>query len=168
MYTHILIPTDGSKLSERAVEAGVRLARALGARVTGLFVAPPATPVVFKRFVPVGYVPPDEHAEMIERAAARYLGVIERAAKAAQVPCTVLKVTSDFPADTIVQVAKQRRCDLICMASHGRGGLSALILGSEARKVLTNSPVPVLVHREAPAGGGGARGRRAGGAARSG
>lgn len=147
MFKHILIPTDGSKLSARAVAGGVRLARALGARVTGLFVAPAPTPLVYQGIVPVGYMPPAERAKMIERAAARYLGAIERAAKAAGVRCACVKVTSDFPADTILETARRRRCDLIFMASHGRRGLSAVILGSETQKVLTHSKTPVLVYR---------------------
>ena len=80
MYQHILIPTDGSKLSERAATAGVKLAAVLGARVTALFVAPPATPVVYDRLLPVKYMTPDEHAAMIERAAERYLGILGRCA----------------------------------------------------------------------------------------
>jgi len=147
MYQHILIPTDGSKLSERAATAAVKLAAALGARVTALFVAPPATPVVYERFLPVKYMTPDEHAAMIERAAERYLGVIRKAAAAAGVSCDGISLTSDFPADAILQTARGRKCDLIVMASHGRRGAAAVLLGSETQKVLTHSKVPVLVHR---------------------
>ncbi len=147
MFKHVLIPTDGSKHSARAIAAGVKLAKTLNARVTGLFVAPAPTPLVYQGIVPVGYMPPDEHAKVIERAAARYLGAIERAARTAGVRCACVKVTSDYPADTILQTAKRRRCDLIFMASHGRRGLSAIILGSETQKVLTHSNIPVLVYR---------------------
>lgn len=147
MFKHILIPTDGSKLSEKAAVAGVALARALGARVTGFFAAPAATPLVYDNLLPVSYLPPDEHAKLIERAAAKYLGAIEEAARAAGVPCTCEHVTSDFPADAILEAARRHKCDLIFMASHGRRGLSALILGSETQKVLTHAKVPVLVYR---------------------
>jgi nucleotide-binding universal stress UspA family protein len=147
MFQHILIPTDGSKLSERAATAGVKLAAVLGARVTALFVAPPATPVVYERFLPVKYMTPDEHAAMIERAAERYLGMIRKAAAAAGVSCDAISLTSDFPADAIVQTARGRKCDLIVMASHGRRGAAAVLLGSETQKVLAHSKVPVLVHR---------------------
>src|SRR5438552_9369714 len=147
MLKHILLPTDGSPLSARAVAAGVKLAKAVGARVTGLFVAPAPTPLVYERFVPVGYMTPEQHAALIERAAARYLGVIEKAAKAAGVPCECVRITSDFPADVILQTATKRRCDLIVMASHGRRGLSAVLLGSETQKVLTHAKLPVLVYR---------------------
>lgn len=147
MFKHILIPTDGSKHSARAIAAGVKLAKQLRARVTGLFVAPAPTPLVYEGIVPVGYMPPDEHAKVIERAAARYLGAIERAAKAAGVRCVCTKLTSEYPADAILATAKRRKCDLIFMASHGRRGLSAIILGSETHKVLTHSKIPVLVYR---------------------
>jgi len=147
MFKHILIPTDGSKLSARAAAAGVRLAKTLGARVTGLFVAPAPTPVVYEGFMPVGYMTPDQHAEVIDRAAAQHLGAIEKAAETAGITCKCIKVTSDFAADAIVQTAAKQKCDLIFMASHGHRGLSAVLLGSETQKVLTHSKVPVLVYR---------------------
>jgi nucleotide-binding universal stress UspA family protein len=150
MYKHILIPTDGSKLANEAAEAAVHLAAKLGARVTGFFAAPPATPIVFKGLLPAGYAPPEEHEKTIRKAAQAYIGVIEKAAKAAGVACEVLSVTSDYPADAILAAAKKRRCDLIFMASHGRRGLRRdSYLGSETQKVLSRSPIPVLVHRKA-------------------
>jgi nucleotide-binding universal stress UspA family protein len=150
MYKHILIPTDGSKLANQSAEAAVGLAAALGAKVTGFFAAPPATPIVFKGLLPSGYASPEEHEENIKKAAQSYLAVIERAAKAAKVPCEVMTVTSDYPAEAIVAAAKKRRCDLIFMASHGRRGIRReSLLGSETQKVLSQAPVPVLVHRKA-------------------
>ena len=147
MYKHILIPTDGSKLSHKTIVAGVELAQALGAQVTGLFAAPAATPLVYRDLLPVGYGTPEQNAVLIKRAALRYLAVIERAAKAAGVPCETVSVTDDFPADAILSLAKRRKCDLIFMASHGRRGLGGLLLGSETQKVLTHARIPVLVHR---------------------
>jgi len=147
MFKHILIPTDGSEISRRAVAAGVELAKAVGAKVTALYAAPTATPVVYKHFLPVGYTTPEKHAKAIQRAAAHYLGVAEAAAKAAGVPCETLCVTDDFPANAILVAAKKRKCDLIYMASHGHRGMSALLLGSETQKVLTHARIPVLVHR---------------------
>lgn len=147
MYKHILLPTDGSPLSARAVAAGVRLAKSLGARVTGLHVTPPATPVVFKRKLPVGYASPDEHAALIEREAAKALGTVEKAARDAGVGFRVETVVGDFPADAILDAAKRSKCDLIVMASHGRSGLGAVLLGSETQKVLAHAKVPVMVHR---------------------
>jgi nucleotide-binding universal stress UspA family protein len=147
MYKHILIPTDGSSLSGHAVAQGIELARAIGARVTGLFVAPAPTPVVFEGMVPVALMQPDEHAALTARAAARYLGVIEKAAKQAGVAYEGVTVTDEFPAETILKTAAQHKCDLIVMASHGRRGLAGVLLGSETQKVLTHSKLPVLVCR---------------------
>ena len=147
MYKHILIPTDGSALSRRAIANGVKLAKSVGAKVTGFFAAPPATPLVYKDFVPVHYMTPQEHAKLIEKNAAKYLSVIEQAAKQAGVRCKCIHVTSDFPADAILAVAKRQKCDLIFMASHGRRGISGILLGSETQKVLINTKIPVLVSR---------------------
>jgi nucleotide-binding universal stress UspA family protein len=147
MFKHILIPTDGSRLSAQAAKAGVRLARRLGARVTGLFAAPPATPIVYRDALPVGYTTPEHHEKMIRRAAQAHLEVIERAAKSAGVRCECLSVTSDFPAEAILQTAARRRCDLIVMASHSRRGLKGLLLGSQTQKVLAAASIPVLVYR---------------------
>ena len=147
MYKHILIPTDGSPLSVRAAATGIKLAKATGARVTALFVAPAPTPLVYEKFLPVGYMTTDQHAAMIDRAAAKYLGAIEKAALSAGVECARLQVTSDFPAEVIVDTARRRKCDLIVMASHGRKGLSGVLLGSETQKVLVQAKTPVLVYR---------------------
>ena len=147
MYQNILIPTDGSKLSVRTIKAGIKLAKATGAKVTGLFVAPTPTPLVYEGLIPVGYMPPAEHAEMIGRAAAHHLAVIEKAAQEEGVSCECVTITGDFPAEVILQVAEKKKCDLIFMASHGRTGVSAFLLGSETQKVLAHAKIPVLVHR---------------------
>lgn len=147
MYKHILIPTDGSPLSNQAALAGVRLAAALGARITGVFAAPPATPLIYKAVLPVGYATPREHEKMIRKAVEHHLGVIVQAARDAGVACETVSVTSDFPADTILATARKRRCDLIVMASHSRKGLRGVLLGSETQKVLAGSRIPVLVYR---------------------
>ena len=150
MFKHILIPTDGSKLANESAQAAVRLAASLGAKVTGFFAAPPATPIIYKSMLPVGYTTPTEHEEMIRKAAQSYLGAVEKAAKAAGVPCETMTVTSDYPAEAILAAAKKRRCDLIFMASHGRRGLrQASMLGSQTQKVLAQGTVPVLVYRKA-------------------
>ena len=149
MFKHILIPTDGSKVSNEAAQAGVQLAAALGARVTAFFAAPPATPIIYKAMLPVGYATPEEHEAMTRKAAERYLGVVEKAARAAGVPCESVTATSDYPADAILATAKKRRCDLVFMASHGRRGLrKSSLLGSETQKVLSQGPLPVLVYRK--------------------
>lgn len=147
MFTHILIPTDGSPLSAAAAKAAVRLAKALGARVTGLFAAPPATPIVYRDHLPVGYTTPEKHEKMIRRAADAHLSVIARAAQALGVPCECVTVRSDFPAEAILETARARRCDLVFMASHSRRGLRGLLLGSQTQKVLAQAKLPVLVYR---------------------
>jgi nucleotide-binding universal stress UspA family protein len=147
MFKHILIPTDGSKLSAEAAAAGVKLARALGARVTALFAAPPATPVIYRAALPAGYATTGAHKAMIEKTARAYLGAIEKAARAAGVRCDSVVVTSDFPADSILETAAKRGCDLVFLASHARRGLSGMLLGSQTQKVLAKGKLPVLVYR---------------------
>lgn len=147
MYKNILIPTDGSDFSRKAVAHGVGLAKALGAKVTAYFAAPPATPIIYRNHLPVGYAQPEEHQKMIEQTAATNLGFIENAAKQAGVTCESVHTTSDFPDDEIIKIAERRKCDLIVMASHGQSGLRGVLIGSVAQKVLCGSPVPVLLIR---------------------
>ncbi len=147
MFKHILIPTDGSVFSVRAASQGLMLAKAAGARVTGLFVAPAPTPLVFEGLVPVAYMQPEDHAKLSEQVAARLLGDIESAARQAGVPFEAVVVVDEFPADAIVREAAKRQCDLIVMGSHGRRGLASMLLGSETVKVLTHARQPVLVCR---------------------
>ena len=147
MYRNILLPTDGSALSRAAVREGIRLARAVGARVTGFFAAPPATPVIYRGVLPVGLTTPEQHARAIQHTARRYLGFIEAAAKRAGVRCKSIHVTSDFPAVAILAAARKEGCDLIVMASCSKRGLSGMLLGSQTHKVLARSKIPVLVRR---------------------
>jgi nucleotide-binding universal stress UspA family protein len=146
MYKNILVPTDGSPLSRKAIAAAVALAKCAGATVTGFFAAPSATPIVYRGMLPVGVMKPEEHEALIEKTAAKYLGVIEDLARKAGVKCEVVHLTNDFPADAIITVARKKKCDLIFMASHGRRGLEN-VLGSDTQKVVSRSPIPVLVHR---------------------
>jgi nucleotide-binding universal stress UspA family protein len=146
MYKHILVPTDGSPQSKKAIAGAVELAKAIGAKVTGLFAAPPATPVVYRNHLPVGLTSPAEHQQVIDQTAERYLNVVRQAAKRAGVPCETMAVTSDYPADTILKTAKKKKCDLIVMATHGRRGISGVILGSETQRVVTHAEIPVLVY----------------------
>jgi nucleotide-binding universal stress UspA family protein len=147
MYKHLLIPTDGSAPSAHAVAHGVAVAKAMGARITGIFVAPAPTPLVFEGLLPVAHVQPDEHAALTGAAAARFLGVIEKAAEKAGVPFEAVTVTGEYAADAILEAATKRKCDLIVMASHGRRGIAHALLGSETQKVLAGAKVPVLVCR---------------------
>lgn len=147
MYKNILVPTDGSALSRSAIAAAVKLAKATGAKVTAVYAAPPATPLVYKNLLPVDYGTSTAHAAAIRKAATNYLGVVEKAAKAARVPCKLVHTTSDFPADVILATAKKEKCDLIFIASHGRRGLTCALLGSQTQKVISGARTAVLVHR---------------------
>jgi nucleotide-binding universal stress UspA family protein len=147
MFKNILIPTDGSPLSQKAVVQGVALAKSVGAKVTAFFAAPPATPIVYRDHLPVGYATPGEHEEMIRKTAAKYLGVVERAAKQAGISCESVHVTSDYPEEGILKVAQKKKCDLIVMATHGQGGLRGMFIGSVTQKVLNQAKIPVMVFR---------------------
>jgi nucleotide-binding universal stress UspA family protein len=147
MYKHILVPTDGSKLSVKTAKSAVQLAKSLGARITGLY----AAPNVDMNYYSEGYVlhspRAKERAEFVEKQARQCLSTIEAEAKDQGVPCEGFHVISDSPYEAIIGAAKKKKCDLIFMASHGRRGLSGLVLGSETQKVLTHSKIPVLVCR---------------------
>lgn len=147
MYKNILVPTDGSALSRSAIAAAVKLAKSIGAKVTAVYAAPPATPLVYKKLLPVGYGTSTEHAAAIRKSVELYLGVVEKAARAAKVPYKLISTTSDFPADVILATAKKEKCDLIFIASHGQRGLTRALLGSQTQKVIAGSKVPVFVHR---------------------
>jgi nucleotide-binding universal stress UspA family protein len=146
MYKHILIPTDGSPQSAQAITGAVELAKSIGAKVTGLFAAPPATPIFYRDYLPAGFGTMEDHKRLIEDSAGRYLDVVAQAAKQAGVPCEVVTVTSDYPADAILETAAQRSCDLIVMATHGRRGIAGVLLGSETQRVVTHAKIPVLVY----------------------
>ena len=147
MFKNILIPTDGSPLSQKAAVRGVALAKSVGAKVTGLFAAPPATPVIYRNHLPVGLAQPGEHAQMIEKTTAKYLGFVESAAKKAGVRYEGVQVTSDFPDEAILDTAKKKKCDIIVMATNGQSGLRGMFIGSVTQKVLNQSKIPVLVLR---------------------
>ncbi len=144
MYKHILIAADGSELAGRAVTAGLALAKVLDARVTVVTVTEPWSAMVIGE--PALTFPIDDYEKAAAENAARLLASTGSAAKDAGVACETAHV-SDFPAEGIVATAKDRGCDLIVMASHGRRGLSKLILGSQATRVLALSTVPVLICR---------------------
>jgi nucleotide-binding universal stress UspA family protein len=145
MYKRILIPTDGSKLSDKAIKEGVKLAKTLGARVTG-FIATPRFRVVTVDPLMMTDTP-QQYQRHSKKLAAKALDVVKRAAQSAGVRCDTTHVTADHPYDAIIRAARRNRCDLILMASHGRKGVSGFLLGSETMKVLTHSKIPVLVCR---------------------
>ena len=147
MYKHLLVPTDGSPLSGYAVDQALALAAALGARVTFLTAIEP--------FHVIAYVPEQvvevrtSYEEHARRAADQRLGSAKARAEAAGVAHAIEVATSDDPHEAIIATAREKGCDLIAMASHGRRGVKALVLGSVATKVLTHSEIPVLVYRHA-------------------
>ncbi len=145
MYKRILIPTDGSALSRKAVKEGVKLAKSVGAEVEA-FTATPR----FRVFTLDSTMATDAAAEYrrdSKKAAKKALDAVRKAAASAGVPCRTEHVVSDYPYEAIIQAAKRDRCDLIFMASHGRKGVAGVLLGSETAKVLTHSKTPVLVCR---------------------
>ncbi len=145
MYKHILIPTDGTPLSETAVDKGVAFAREIGAKVTVMMAIEPA-PMVMMAMVQLTEQQNRYHQHAAEQAA-RHLGEASAKAKAAGVVCETVQIDHDNPYQAIIDTAVKEGCDLIAMASHGRRGISALVLGSETMKVLTHSTIPVLVFR---------------------
>ena len=136
MYKHILIPTDGTALSEQALEKGIAFAREIGAKVTVMMTIEPA-PMMVMAMVQLAEQQNRYHQHASENAA-RHLGEALAKAKAAGVPCEAVQVDHDHPYQAIIDTAA---------ASHGRRGISALVLGSETTKVLTHGTTPVLVFR---------------------
>lgn len=149
MYKHLLIPTDGSALSEAAAASGIRLAKVLGARITALHVVPDLADAPLEGWAHGDTASRPRLKTLFEQQAQQYLAAIEQQAKKAGVRCAGLGVSGASPYEEILKTATERGCDLIYMASHGRKGASALVLGSETVKVLTHSGIPVLVHKEA-------------------
>ena len=145
MYRHILVPTDGSDLSSAALDHALQLARTLGARVTALTVA---EPLHFLPITPGATINlRAEYEAHLKESGARILGAVEAKAAAAGVPVETLQVAAGDAWQAIDDTAKERGCDLIAMASHGRRGVSAFLMGSVTTKVLSHAKVPVLVYR---------------------
>jgi nucleotide-binding universal stress UspA family protein len=145
MFKHVLLPTDGSKLSETAVRRGVQFAKSLNARVTGCSVLPKLHFFNYDSDMPTAIK--EQAIQECKLQAENNLDFVRRTAKEAGVPCDTVYGTSDHAYDAIVKAAEEKGCDLIMMASHGRRGISGLLLGSETQKVLTHSKIPVLVYR---------------------
>ncbi len=144
MFKKILLPTDGSELSAKAIQGAIRMAGELGASVVGLTVVEPYSYSTLSEYRP-------ESLEAFEarnaQAAEQRLAPIVQAAKEAKVACEAVTVKSFSPYEAIIDAAYEHGCDVIFMASHGRRGLSAVLLGSETQKVLTHSKIPILVYR---------------------
>ena len=145
MFRHILIPSDGSKLAAKGVKAGVKLARALGARTTGVYVRPDRPPPIYGEAAL--YYLQGNYEKIADKEARTALAAIEREARAAGVACAIRTFKAVHPWQGILAAARAARCDVIVMASHGRSGVGGAILGSETQHVLARSTVPVMVMR---------------------
>jgi nucleotide-binding universal stress UspA family protein len=143
MFKHILLPTDGSNLSQVAIQKGVQLAKSMKAKITGVSVMPAQKYYLYQTDIIVQVK--EETVKQHKIQANRNLSFIEKAAKEAGVPCETFCESSDHPYEAIIRVAEKIGCDLIMMASHGQRGVKGLLLGSETQKVLTHSKIPVLV-----------------------
>src|SRR5512136_625893 len=136
MYKNILLPTDGSDLAGKAVKDGLKLANTLGAKTTVLTVVKPFH--VFTLEMSMVEDAPAEYKQRTQELTAKILKTAADQAKAAGVACETVQVEHEHPYQGIIDTAKSKGCDLIVMASHGRRGISALVLGSETIKVLTH------------------------------
>ena len=148
MYQHILIPTDGSEIAEHAVTNGLSLAKSLGAKVSVIIVEEPfdwLSVSETKAQQALGELA--KHAQQVKTHAASVLIGVAHAAQQAGLSCDTIQVDNEQPYKAIIATAADRGCDLIVMASHGRKGVQAVLLGSETQKVLTHSRIPVLVCR---------------------
>jgi len=145
MFRHLLIATDGSPASEKAVAQGLQLAKDLGARVTAVTVTEPWTEGAYAT------LPTPSLIEVYEKAAAgraaAILDSVKRAAGDASVPCRTRHINGQHAADGIIKAAKDEGCDLIIVGSHGRGAVGRVLLGSTSLKVLTFSPSSVIICR---------------------
>jgi nucleotide-binding universal stress UspA family protein len=147
MFRRILLPTDGSALSNKAVKKGVEFAKAIDARVVGFFSPEDYRALMYSEYVPPSLLSQKEFEANAKRAAEKHLASIEKAAAAAGVPYEGFFLSSIAPWEAIIDAARKKKCDLIFMASHGRSGLAGLVLGSQTHKVLTHSKIAVLVWR---------------------
>ena len=144
MFRRILVPTDGSEITKKAVETSVALAKSVGAQ---LFTVSVKEPFPYSAISEMQPTPPQEFFDAQERIAAARVQEVAGISEAAGVACQAHTVEALHPWEAIIDHAGRFNCDLIVMASHGRRGVSALLLGSETQKVLTHSKVPVLIVR---------------------
>ncbi len=147
MFKNILVPTDGSAPSRKAIQHAVRLAKEQKARITGFYVGPSWQLPMYGEYLPPEMLSEKAHVAAVRKTATRYLAAVKKAAAAAGVRCQCAYVLGDYPHAEIIKAARRNRCDLIVIASHGRRGISRLLLGSETSKVLAHSTIPVLVVR---------------------
>ena len=147
MFKNILLATDGSPLSRSAARQAVALAKATGAKITGLHIAPAYKLHLYADYLPSDFLLPGAYKAKVQQVAQRHLDAVKKLATAAGVKFTGHYEMSDLIADAIVAAARKYRCDSIVMGSHGRKGVSRLFLGSETQKVLVKARIPVVVTR---------------------
>jgi len=147
MFQHLLVPTDGSELSTRAVDQAIEFAKDAGARITFFFAQQEYPMPMYGEGALLVPVTPDQFSESTRTEANRVLNDAIALAEKAGVTAKADTQVSDLPYEAIIEVAKKHGCDLIFMASHGRRGVAGFLLGSETQKVLTHSTIPVLVFR---------------------
>ena len=147
MFKHILVPTDGSKLSLKALDLAAGLATTTGAQVSVLHVAPTYPTMIAGDGYMVTPMTEKEWNASVDKHTARVRELVERRAKVKAVPIQFFSAAEDQPYMAIIDVARRKKCDLIVIATHGRKGFPALLLGSETTKVLTHCKLPVLVCR---------------------
>lgn len=147
MYRKILITTDGSAVSSKTACAGVTFAQQMGAEVLVLFVAPAYQYPIYVEIIPPSYPSEDEYRAALLRAGQEHTSDVVNACARKGVPCAALTTFAESAAGEIVAVAAREGCDLIFIGSHGRSGWGQLLLGSVTNKVLSQSRIPVLVHR---------------------
>ena len=149
MFKHILVPTNGSALSDETLVKAIEFAKAVGARIT-VFNASAEAPFPVTNFGEDGRYDPAKAEAFVKDAAAQGQSIAATALAAVQaagIEAEAVVEASNAPGEAIIRVAERNGCDLILMASHARSGLSALLLGSETQKVLTECKIPVLVFR---------------------
>ncbi len=144
MFKRILVPTDGSDITQKAVTTAIALAKSLGATLYTLSVKEPFPYSAISEMQPV---PPQEFFDAQERIASERVNAVREACNSAGQACEARTVEAVHPWEAIIEDAKLNACDLIVMSSHGRRGVTALLLGSETQKVLTHTSIPVLVVR---------------------
>ena len=145
MFKHVLIPTDGSPLSKKAVKAGIGFAKEFGANVTAYHALEIVPSYASGGFVPASVL--EQFEAGARKQAQKYLDDVVKIAQAAAVPCESYISKPIMVSQGIIETAKKHKCDVIFMASHGRGGLASLVLGSVTLKVLAHSKIPVMVFR---------------------
>lgn len=145
MYSHILLPIDGSPLSMTAMKSAMAFARDADAKVTVLTVVEPFH--IFTTAPDKLEATREEYDKQARAQAAEFLAAAEHEARSLGIRCETVQTIHDDPYRVIIDTAAARGCDLVAMSSHGRRGVAALVLGSVTQKVLTHSKVPVLVYR---------------------